>query len=553
MAGLYEMSGLEFLSEDLEPSKYVAWWRSQCRVRAPLARDVATLAWHPASLEGGEIVNMPPARGMDYRNRFDYKGKFFVGTPTTAADMPGREERFKEYVAPWLKDPWGMWAKFRDELEEKWRPIKEFLVTKLETVRDHEISMWIDDEYWPVVRKAHRDHMLCMYPLCSLYMLFEAQCKELLGIDDTHISFRKLLQGYDHLVFQMDKKLWELGKLAEELGLRPIFERAEGREILTLLEETANGMSWIREFNEFISAHGWRNDTFHDSSTPGWIDDPTTPLDHIKKSMAKGGAFTLDALREAEALEREKLVAEFVLRIPEERKENFLALLRCAQAFQVFSEEHTFQVEAPFAATMYRIAREIGKRFERGGAIDNWDDVFYLSYDEMRYSIISYPMYDFRKLVARRKVLWEEGNKRADTEPVYIGDPSVAEPDPALHKIGGYGVVVEPIAGTLVTGIPGAPGVAEGIARVVHSVDQIREVQDGEILVTEVTWTEWTPLFARLKAAVTEWGGVLAHTAIVSREYGIPAVVSAPDARKKIKTGQRIRVDGNTGAVYALD
>ena len=96
---------------------------------------------------------------------------------------------------------------------------------------------------------------------------------------------------------------------------------------------------------------------------------------------------------------------------------------------------------------------------------------------------------------------------------------------------------------------PAAPGVVEGPARVVKSVDQIGEVRDGEILVCGSTSPAWAPIFSRISATVTDIGGVMSHAAIVCREYGLPAVVGTGRATAQIRTGQRIRVDGTAGTV----
>jgi len=82
---------------------------------------------------------------------------------------------------------------------------------------------------------------------------------------------------------------------------------------------------------------------------------------------------------------------------------------------------------------------------------------------------------------------------------------------------------------------------------------QLDEVQAGDILVAVSTAPTWTPVFGLLKAVVVDRGASLSHSAIVSREYGIPCVINVFEGTGKIKTGQRIRVDGDNGVVYILD
>ena len=102
-------------------------------------------------------------------------------------------------------------------------------------------------------------------------------------------------------------------------------------------------------------------------------------------------------------------------------------------------------------------------------------------------------------------------------------------------------------------GTASAPGVVEGIARLIYSEDQFSEVQPGDILVVPVTNPYWTPLFGILKGVVTDYGGAMSHSVVVGREYGIPVVAGCLEGTSKIKNGQKIRVDGDMGAVYILD
>ncbi len=100
-----------------------------------------------------------------------------------------------------------------------------------------------------------------------------------------------------------------------------------------------------------------------------------------------------------------------------------------------------------------------------------------------------------------------------------------------------------------IKGLGANSGKVTGIARVIEDFSQIGALKENDILVTRFTDTGWTPKFAILSGIVTEYGGILCHAAIVSREYGIPAIVSCHDAMKKIKDGQRITIDGATGYI----
>ena len=103
-----------------------------------------------------------------------------------------------------------------------------------------------------------------------------------------------------------------------------------------------------------------------------------------------------------------------------------------------------------------------------------------------------------------------------------------------------------------IVGFAGSPGTVEGLARVCRTVKEIGDLQEGEILVATTTSPSWAPAFQKIKAAVTDVGGVMCHAAIVCREYGLPAVVGTGSATSRIKTGQRIKVNGSTGEIDIL-
>ena len=100
-----------------------------------------------------------------------------------------------------------------------------------------------------------------------------------------------------------------------------------------------------------------------------------------------------------------------------------------------------------------------------------------------------------------------------------------------------------------IKGLGANNGIVTGVARVISSFDEIDRLKEGDILITRFTDTGWTPKFAILSGIVTEYGGILCHAAIVSREYGIPCIVSCSDVMSKINDGDIITINGTTGEV----
>jgi pyruvate,water dikinase len=104
----------------------------------------------------------------------------------------------------------------------------------------------------------------------------------------------------------------------------------------------------------------------------------------------------------------------------------------------------------------------------------------------------------------------------------------------------------------MILGSPGAAGHVEGLVRRLDRAVDGDQLQEGEVLVTTQTDIAWTLLFPRAAAIVTDVGAPLSHAAIVARELGIPAVVGCGDATMRLKTGDRVRVDGGRGVVVVL-
>jgi pyruvate,water dikinase len=184
-----------------------------------------------------------------------------------------------------------------------------------------------------------------------------------------------------------------------------------------------------------------------------------------------------------------------------------------------------------------RWSLEAARRLEERGWIGELDDIWYLPFQEalelMEGKLA--PEEAGRRLRAGRRMV---RSFRKFKNPNEIGSR--------------FGLASGKVAEGALVGTGGSPGRVEGRARVLKGIDEMHLVEPGEILVTPFTDPGWTPLFARIAGVVTETGGVLAHAAVISREYGIPAVLAVPGATQRIKNGARIAVDGTNGTIEVL-
>ena len=101
-------------------------------------------------------------------------------------------------------------------------------------------------------------------------------------------------------------------------------------------------------------------------------------------------------------------------------------------------------------------------------------------------------------------------------------------------------------------GIPVSPGQITAVASVINNADEFDQMQSGSLLVCPMTSPAWTQLFAHASGLVTDIGGILGHGSIVAREYGIPAVVGTGNITRRVKSGQTLAVDGDSGTVEIL-
>ncbi len=506
---------------------------------------------------GAETLSLPTVKGWDWRFK-NGGGYLTLLLVKTEAEQKVREQRFKIAIRPFIEDYDGLWHSQLQEILGLYEGLKKLdldKVSNIEVLANFEQTINVCRRMWEV-------HMYMMYGTYTAYILFENMCRELLGIDDTNPLFHKLITGFDNKVLQVDKTIWGFSQKATKLGLADIILRSEPKDIAANIEAAPNGHGFMESFRAFLNEDGWRMQRMSEMNMPTWIEDPTPPLTNLKQFLVKGGGFNLEDERAKVSKEREAAEKEVLAKVAPEQRGWFTTLLRLAQKSGSFSEEHDHYLDLYTHAMMRRSALAIAGRLVRGGAIDSVEDIFFIIPDEIRKAAINPDQFNLRPIVASRRADWQEWCKTPNP-PVILKEGFdmdqamgvlVKSNDPiALKVVVGAMPVVRPELNADLHGTCGSPGVAEGLARVILSEDQLADVQPGEILVAATTSPSWTPVFSFIKAVVVDRGASLSHAAIVGREYGIPVLMNVFVGTQQIKTGQRIRVDANMGALYILD
>ncbi|HEU0244219.1 MAG TPA: PEP-utilizing enzyme [Candidatus Limnocylindrales bacterium] len=216
--------------------------------------------------------------------------------------------------------------------------------------------------------------------------------------------------------------------------------------------------------------------------------------------------------------------------------------------------DHHFYIDQGANAHVRLVLIAIGEKLVAQGVLDASDDVMFLRYNELRALIGDPAGIDGRAIVAAARAARERAYTLRPRD--WVG--TVTETQLAFPYLVNWGFPDKFHRGQAadtgeVTGVAGSPGVVEGVARVVLSEAEFDAVQTGDILVCQMTNPAWQVLFSRITALVTDAGGFTAHPAVLAREYEIPAVVGTSVATARIRTGDRIRVDGGTGTVAVLE
>ena len=349
------------------------------------------------------------------------------------------------------------------------------------------------------------------------------------------------LRGQKVKPWQAECSMFDLAQMARELGLAgELLENPA--TLLNGAEDNAGVHAWRAALAAHLERFGHQLASF-DLSLPTLADDPRPALSAIQTYLK--GKESPYARQQRMQAEREAACAAAEACLPARRLPKFRQLLLSAQQAALTREDALFDVGLAWTP-MHRIALELGQRLAQKGLLAQPGDVFWLYLKEIRASF---------EEPGRNKGLTEQiafrkahNNSWSGVDAPYLlplgSRPAFwwkwVFPTPELNR--------QPDAHTVV-GLGVSPGKVTAVARVLHSLDEMQRIQEGEILVTRSTTPAWTPLFARIAGLVTDLGGPLAHGSIVAREYGIPAVMGTGSATQRIRDGEIITVDGALGKV----
>jgi pyruvate,water dikinase len=435
-----------------------------------------------------------------------------------------------------------------DYLEEKIDNWEEIPLMEWATILEDSID--ILDRHWKI-------HWMLNFSQLSATLALRGALGEALGGEDKITPKHEEILG--RLQNSASDRNWDAIELLVKLKdrvkgdkvLSKAFESEVGAEILANLEATKEGEKFLEEgLKAYQREFGWHAVWSHEFIYPSRFETPEPVLDVIKGY--------LDSDYDSKPIVKE--LAEDIKRASEELLEGLegeaCEKVKAANEINLkmapLTPDHHFYIDQGTHQHVRVVLICIGKKLVEMGALDEPDDTIYLKYNELRYLMGDPENFDAKGIVAERRATRAVQEKIRP--PDFIGTATEDQLAFPYLNLWGFPEKLQFDTETKgkVEGLAVSPGVVEGTAKVVFSPEEFDQVKHGDILVCQMTNPAWTPLFAIISGIVCDAGGMVAHPAVMAREFGIPGVTGTGVATREIKTGDRIRVDGTSGLVEIL-
>jgi pyruvate,water dikinase len=347
--------------------------------------------------------------------------------------------------------------------------------------------------------------------------------------------------------------LWRMkNEVRDDAELRAAFGAGDAEAIGGALRASDRGRRFIAErIHPYQREFGWHAVWSHEFVFPTVRERMEPILDLVRDYLASDYDFptAIDAMRRDIAAASEQILDG----LEGEAREEMRAANETNRRMAPLTPDHHFYIDQGANAHVRLVLIAIGRKLVEAGRLDESDDVMFLRYNELRMLIGDADAVDGRAIVSARRA---ERVAAARLKPRnWIGTATPSQL--AFPYLVNWGYperfhAERAVDDGRVTGIAGSPGVIEGVARVVRTVDEFDDVTEGDILVCQMTNPAWVVLFTKIAGLVTDTGGTTSHPAVLAREFGIPAVIGTSDATHRITTGDRLRVDGSAGVVEIL-
>jgi pyruvate,water dikinase len=527
------------------------WWLT-CdhmfrRFGTPFASD-----WIAKNINGYLYTAAIPADPEAKVDAVEIGNRYAARTPVDDPEYPAKIGGYLNAVLPTygthFADWWenrlvpemiGNFAYLEDKID-RWEeiPLMEW-ATILEDAMD------IHDRHWKI-------HWMLNFSQLSATLALQAAAEELKPDIDPNVLGRLQNSASDRN-WDSIESLWKMkNEVIEDEELSSIFSRETGGDVLAALQGSVRGEKFIAErLRPHQKEFGWHAVWSHEFVFPTRFEQPEPILEMIKGYVDTDYDYPA-AIRELEA-DLDAAAVELLAGLDGGALERMTEAHETNARMAPLTPDHHFYIDQGTNAHVRLVLICIGRHLVEKGALGAADDVMFLRYNELRYLMADPEGYQVGDLVSDRR---DEREVAYEVRPRdWVGTATeVALSFPYLPLWGFPERLYRDQTGVedRVEGLAASSGVIEGVARVVLSPEQFDQVEQGEILVCQMTNPAWVTLFTKIGGLVSDAGGAASHPAVLSREFGIPAVIGTSVATQKIKTGDRLRVNGSTGVVEIL-
>lgn len=349
-----------------------------------------------------------------------------------------------------------------------------------------------------------------------------------------YLSLLGSIENISHLLPFYD--MWDLTrKIRNDKESYEYWEDTSVEEIVKNINSTKNKLLNVKEI---IEKYGYHSDKELDVTYPCYYEDIEPIIINIKYMIKLEDNFSpIEDKKKGKKIYEKKLnliskqVSSSKMKKIKTKVENMRKMLWWREEFRDISTRFYYIIR------IYTI--ELARQYKSEGIIEDTEDIWFLKVGQI---------WDFidgrlekekiRKIINKNKLYYNSFKN-------YLSENEIG----SIFSSKSNSEAKNELKENQIKGLGANNGIVTGTARVIEDFNQIDRLQENDILVTKFTDTGWTPKFAILSGIVTEYGGILCHAAIVSREYGIPAIVSCYSVMDKIKDGMKITIDGTTGIV----
>lgn len=348
--------------------------------------------------------------------------------------------------------------------------------------------------------------------------------------------------------------LWKMKEAVKaNERLKEAFKAPTAAEVMTTLQGSADGQAFVKDQLEpYLEEFGHKALWSHEVRFPLWIENPGPAIEAVRGYLVSDYDYP-STIKEVKA-DLDAAIAECMDGVEGEDREKLQSALDQSLKMNPLTPDHHFYIDQGTNARLRTVLLAIGKKMVELDMIDDQEDVVFLRYNELRALVGDKDSYDARGIVSDRRDADEEATEKRP--PDWLGtatDEALNFPYAGLWGFPDRFYREPPTKAGEIIGLAASPGVIEAKARVITDLDQFHTVEEGEVLVCRMTNPAWVVLFTQISGLITDAGGTTSHSAVVSREFGLPAVVGTSVATKDIKTGDTVRVNGTTGVVEILN